>query len=121
MQIPPIILGYEKNPLAGPMENAILIGIDPAGETLLNLFITLEPPLVQPAPLHLKVHFPLILFHGIRIIKTTILLFPAKFISEESDRFLRYASRWNASFSRFPNRPIISTTLDITGHTTFIW
>ncbi|KAI9317369.1 hypothetical protein DFJ73DRAFT_635749, partial [Zopfochytrium polystomum] len=97
VMIPPVLLGYEKNPTAGPLENSILIGIDPAGESLLNLFITLEPPLVQPAPLHLK------------------------FISDETERFLRYASKWtHALTARHPHRPVLATTLDLTGHTTFI-
>ncbi|KAJ3044816.1 Coiled-coil and C2 domain-containing protein 2A [Rhizophlyctis rosea] len=58
---PAIMLGYEKNP-ASTEDGAVLIGIgeEATTETVLHLFITLEPPLVQPSKMKLKVgqNFP---------------------------------------------------------------
>ncbi|KAJ3413142.1 Coiled-coil and C2 domain-containing protein 2A [Chytridiales sp. JEL 0842] len=96
VEIPPVLLGYEKDPTAGPIDNSVLLGVGSTKETLINLFITLEPPLVQPSPLNLK------------------------FISDEEERLLRYSTQWVQSVTRFNTRPVLATTLDMTGQTTFI-
>jgi hypothetical protein len=43
-----------------------------------------------------------------------------QFISEEEEKLLRYATQWVQSVTRFNARPVTATTLDMTGHTTFI-
>ncbi|KAJ3340876.1 Coiled-coil and C2 domain-containing protein 2A [Gonapodya sp. JEL0774] len=53
IKLPLVLLNYEKNRSAA-RENEILIGVDGTSETLLHLFITLEPPLARPEPLNLK-------------------------------------------------------------------
>ncbi|KAI8925641.1 hypothetical protein BC831DRAFT_263275 [Entophlyctis helioformis] len=91
LQLPPQTHGYENkivDTLAVP--NAA-VGRD----TLLHLFITLDPPLVQPSPLKLR------------------------FLSDEDQRLLRYAKQWTASLAQF-KRVVLATTQDLRGKTTLI-
>lgn len=55
VKIPILSLGYEKSesPLAAEVPS--LAGLIATGETLLHLFVTLDPPLMQPPKLKLKV------------------------------------------------------------------
>ncbi|KAJ3093964.1 Coiled-coil and C2 domain-containing protein 2A [Physocladia obscura] len=96
VKVPVVLLGYEKNAYAGSLENAMFLALDATKESLVDIFITLEPPLAQPAPLKLK------------------------FLSDESDRLLRYATHWCKPPFRHPTRTFYATTLDLSGRTTFI-
>ncbi|ORY45278.1 hypothetical protein BCR33DRAFT_716564 [Rhizoclosmatium globosum] len=96
VQIPTVLLGYEKNPSAGALDNSLFLALEATKETLVDVFITLEPPLLQPAPLKLR------------------------FLSDENDRFLRYATKWCAPLLLHPTRQFIATALDLSGRTTFI-
>ncbi|KAJ3198266.1 Coiled-coil and C2 domain-containing protein 2A, partial [Entophlyctis luteolus] len=94
---PPVLLGYDKN--AGSsvaLENAMFLGLDTAKETVVDLFIALEPPLAQPAPLKLR------------------------FLSDEDDRFLRYASQWCKPPFMHSSRQFVASALDLSGRTTFV-
>ncbi|KAJ1560366.1 Coiled-coil and C2 domain-containing protein 2A [Nowakowskiella sp. JEL0078] len=88
-------LGYEKNPSAGSVDNAILVGIDSAKETILHIFIALEPPLLQPSNLKISV------------------------ASDEEEYLLRYAQQWHRSHP-FPKRYNATTAIDMTGNSVFI-
>jgi hypothetical protein len=55
VNIPMLSLGYEKGTSSASSEGPSLAGLISSGETLLHLFITLDPPLMQPAKLKLKV------------------------------------------------------------------
>ncbi|KAJ3213859.1 Coiled-coil and C2 domain-containing protein 2A [Dinochytrium kinnereticum] len=94
VKIPPVLMSYEKNPLSGPVENSMLLAADPTSETILHLFITLEPPLLQPPPMHLK------------------------FQSDESHRLLQSSSQFSTTFPA--SRKISATSLDLDGRTQFI-
>ncbi|KAI8621278.1 hypothetical protein BC830DRAFT_275158 [Chytriomyces sp. MP71] len=96
VQVPSVLLGYEKNVASGTIESAMFLALDATKETLLDLFITLEPPLMQPAPLKLK------------------------FLSDETDRFLRYVNSWSKAPLTHPQRVFNATTLDLSGRTTFL-
>ncbi|KAJ3074753.1 Coiled-coil and C2 domain-containing protein 2A [Podochytrium sp. JEL0797] len=96
VQIPSVLLGYEKNPSAGPLDNTLFLALEPTKETLIDVFISLEPPLLQPAPLKLR------------------------FLSDENDRFLRYAANWSKPLFLHPQRQFMATALDLSGRTTFI-
>jgi coiled-coil and C2 domain-containing protein 2A len=95
VKIPVLSLGYEKTNSSLASEVPMLAGIIASGETLLHLFITLDPPLMQPPKLKLK------------------------FQTEESDRLLKYAKQWHQSLDAL-KRIIFSTTIDIHGKTVFI-
>ncbi|KAJ3196677.1 Coiled-coil and C2 domain-containing protein 2A [Irineochytrium annulatum] len=91
VETPPILLSYERNPTAGPIENAILQGVS-TSETIINLFITMDPPLLQPSPLKLNLH------------------------SDEPPEVVRYAAHYAASFPT--TRPAITPIVpDLKGHT----
>jgi coiled-coil and C2 domain-containing protein 2A len=99
LQMPPVTLGYERD--ASQIENAVLIGIDTTtNNTLVHLFITLDPPLPQPSLL--KLHFQ----------------------SIESDLVLRYINNWKANLSLHQantrGRLIMCTALDLDGKTTLV-
>ncbi|KXS14582.1 hypothetical protein M427DRAFT_498440 [Gonapodya prolifera JEL478] len=53
VKLPIVLLNYEKN-RSTARENEITIGVDGSMDTLLHLFITLEPPLARPDPLSLR-------------------------------------------------------------------
>jgi coiled-coil and C2 domain-containing protein 2A len=55
VKIPVLSLGYEKGASSLAAEVPSLAGIVSSGETLLHIFITLDPPLAQPAAMKLKV------------------------------------------------------------------
>ncbi|KAI8850725.1 hypothetical protein BC829DRAFT_442050 [Chytridium lagenaria] len=84
----------EKNPLAGPIENSMLLAADPTSETMIYLFITLEPPLLQPPPMNLK------------------------FQSDEPQRLLHHCTTFTATFPAA--RPVPCTSLDLDGRTHLI-
>ncbi|RKO85860.1 hypothetical protein BDK51DRAFT_34945, partial [Blyttiomyces helicus] len=94
VKVPFVTPGYEKNPPSLP-SGAIAVAMETTGETLLHLFITLEPPLAQPEKLKLK------------------------FQSEEDDRLLRYAAHWQTT-SPHPARLLLTTTLNMAGQTTLV-
>lgn len=95
MKIPMITLGYERANSVVSTETPQLAGLISSGETLLHLFITLDPPLAQPQKLKLK------------------------FQSEESEKFLSYCKSWVVSLEKY-KRVIFNTTISIEGKTTFI-
>ena len=90
MDLPPQSLGYEKKIL----ENAQVTG-EVGADTLLRLFITLDPPLMQPPQLKLM------------------------FQSDEDPKLVRYAQDWLSSTSHL-KRVGIATVEDICGKTTLI-
>ena len=55
IKIPVLSMGYEKGESVSASEVPTLAGLISSGETLLHLFVTLDPPLMQPPPLKLKV------------------------------------------------------------------
>eukprot|EP00842_Homolaphlyctis_polyrhiza_P004473 jgi/Hompol1/5026/HPOL_000561-RA len=91
MRLPPQSLGYEKKAL----ENSLVPFELPTSDTLLHLFITLDPLLSQPSPLTLK------------------------FQSDEDPRLLRFAKQWISQIAGF-KRVVLATTLDLKGKTRFI-
>lgn len=95
MKIPMITLGYERANSVVATETPLLAGLISSGETLLHLFITLDPPLVQPQKLKLK------------------------FQSEEPEKFLSYCKNWLIPLEKH-KRVIFNTTVSIEGKTTFI-
>ena len=57
VKIPMINLGYERASSGAASETPTLAGLISSGETLMHLFVTLDPPLAQPAKLKLKVRY----------------------------------------------------------------
>lgn len=102
LRTPPVTLGYVKPPISsGKPSDAILLGIDKTTtDTLIHLFITLEPSLPQPGRLKLR------------------------FQSAEEDRLLKYTAKWVSRLTseRSPahGRIVLGTTLDLEGKTTLI-
>ncbi|KAJ3124071.1 Coiled-coil and C2 domain-containing protein 2A [Nowakowskiella sp. JEL0407] len=95
VRVPAMTLAYEKNPSAGSLDNSVLVGIDSTSETILHIFIALEPPLLQPATLKIKV------------------------ASDESEKSLRIARQWLQSLP-FPKRYNAITAVDMRGNSVFI-
>ncbi|KAL2914077.1 hypothetical protein HK105_206335 [Polyrhizophydium stewartii] len=91
IRLPPQSLGYERKQVETPAVGST----EASNETLLHLFVTLDPPLAQPSPLKLR------------------------FQSEEVPRLLRYATSWLASLEPL-KRIVLATTLDLQGKTRLI-
>ncbi|KAJ3221081.1 Coiled-coil and C2 domain-containing protein 2A [Clydaea vesicula] len=101
VQMPPVTLGYEKVPASESLENAVLLGIDSTtNNTLIHIFITLEPALPQPGKLKIR------------------------FETNEDECLLRFANQWlnrlKRSYPFINDRIILTTCSDLQGKLTFI-
>ncbi|KAI8809764.1 hypothetical protein BJ742DRAFT_738029 [Cladochytrium replicatum] len=90
MNVPPLTLAYERS--TNSFDSTIL-GID-SNETMIHLFITLEPPLVQPRKRRLKL------------------------LTDEDASLRRHCLNWMKSLP-YPKRNVVTTTLDMSGRTVF--
>ncbi|KAI9202742.1 uncharacterized protein BJ171DRAFT_626486 [Polychytrium aggregatum] len=94
LQLPPILLGYDK--IAGTnVDDAVYINVDSGNQASLHLFITLDPPLMQPSTLNLV------------------------FKSREEPHHLRAFRKWETSL-KYPARNVKATCLDMNGYITLI-
>ncbi|KAK5665703.1 hypothetical protein QVD99_007347 [Batrachochytrium dendrobatidis] len=91
MSLPAQSLGYTTR----TVESINIPGIQAGEEPLLHLFITLDPPLLQPHTLKLR------------------------FQSEETPHMLKYSSQWLLALEPF-KRVVMSTSLDLQGKTRLI-
>ncbi|KAJ3105635.1 Coiled-coil and C2 domain-containing protein 2A [Phlyctochytrium planicorne] len=91
VKVPPVLLSYEKTQILSSTESSMILNGDPTSETVLFLFITLEPPLIQPPAMNLK------------------------FQSDETHRLLQHANQYTTSFPA--QRRVIATALDLDGRT----
>ncbi|KAJ3083127.1 Coiled-coil and C2 domain-containing protein 2A, partial [Quaeritorhiza haematococci] len=97
VNMPPVTLGYEKNSPNSRLDDAVLFGIDPScKETLLTVFITLDPPLIKPGPVKFK------------------------FRTEDDERVIRLSQSLISSLSKtYPGREFLGTAIDMEGRTVF--
>ncbi|TPX54331.1 hypothetical protein SeMB42_g00300 [Synchytrium endobioticum] len=89
VRVPPATIGYERSSLIAP-DAAVMVGVDPPQETLLHIFMVLDPPLAELGPLNLIAH------------------------SDDSDKILKHAEQWSKGFAHLRRR-VMATAITLAG------